>query len=292
MPAALVHTLRLPSGLLLEFAEQGRLGGPTVLMLHGVTDSWRSFEPVLPFVDPAWHVIALSLRGHGASSKPADGYTPAHMAGDVAQFIAAMELPPVVVVGHSMGATVALRLAVDHPGCVRAVAGLGTFASFRDKSDLVDWVRSTIDPLADPVPRELADEFQRSTLAQSVTGEGEFSVSEALIGSMTDQSLKAPARVWRRGFAGLLDDDVADGLHRVRVPVLLLHGGRDAFVPAADLTRLTAALPQAQAHTWAGAGHAMHWEQPARFAALLGDFVGALDRPGAPATEDATCSTS
>jgi non-heme chloroperoxidase len=292
MPAALVHTLRLPSGLLLEFAEQGGLGCPTVLMLHGVTDSWRSFEPVLPFVDPAWHVIALSLRGHGASSKPADGYTPAHMAGDVAQFIAAMELPPVVVVGHSMGATVALRLAVDHPGCVRAVAGLGTFASFRDKSDLVDWVRSTIDPLADPVPRELADEFQRSTLAQSVTDEGEFYVSEALIGSMTDQSLKAPARVWRRGFAGLLDDDVADGLHRVRVPVLLLHGGRDAFVPAADLTRLTAALPQAQAHTWAGAGHAMHWEQPARFAALLGDFVGALDRPGAPATEDATCSTS
>ena len=46
MPAALVHTHRLPSGLLLEFAEQGRLGGPPVLMLHGITDSWRSFEPV------------------------------------------------------------------------------------------------------------------------------------------------------------------------------------------------------------------------------------------------------
>jgi non-heme chloroperoxidase len=285
MSSALVHTLRLPSGLLLEFAEQGRLGGPTVLMLHGITDSWRSFEPVLPHLDPDWHVIALSLRGHGGSAKPADGYTPAHMAGDVAQFIAAMELPPVVVVGHSMGATVALRLAVDHPGCVRALAGLGTFASFRDKADLVEWVRSAIDPLADPVPRALADEFQRSTLAQPDR------VTEALIGTMTEQSLKAPARVWRRGFAGLLADEVAGDLHRIQVPVLLLHGECDAFVPAADLARLAAALPQAQAHTWAGAGHAMHWEQPARFAALLGEFVGAPDRPAA-ALEDLPCSAN
>jgi non-heme chloroperoxidase len=285
MPSALVHTLRLPSGLLLEFAEQGRIGGPTVLMLHGITDSWRSFEPVLPHLDPGWHVLALSLRGHGGSAKPADGYTPAHMAGDVAQFIAAMELPPVVVVGHSMGATVALRLAVDHPDCVRAVAGLGTFASFRDKPGLVDWVRSAIDPLADPVPRALADEFQRSTLAQPDR------VTEALIGTMTEQSLKAPARVWRRGFAGLLADEVADELHRIQVPVLLLHGECDSFVPAADLARLAAALPQAQAHTWAGAGHAMHWEQPARFAALLGEFVGAPDRPAA-ALEDLPCSAN
>lgn len=281
-PTLRVHTLRLPGGLALEFAEQGRLGGPTVLMLHGITDSWRSFEPVLPHLDPAWHVVALTLRGHGGSDKPADGYTPADMAADVAQFIAAMELPPVVVVGHSMGSTVALRLAADHPRCVRALTGLGSFAGYRDKPELVDWVRGVIDPLADPVPRALAEEFQRSKLARPV--------SPGLIDAMTEQSLKVPARVWRRGFAGLLAEDVGDLLPRVGVPVLLLHGERDAFVPAQDAARLAAAMPQARLHTWAGAGHAMHWEEPASFAALLGDFVAGLEAPPVDAVAEVPCT--
>jgi non-heme chloroperoxidase len=281
MTSASVHTLRLPDGLLLEFAEQGSPGGPTVLMLHGITDSWRSYQPVLPHLDPAWHVIALSLRGHGGSAKPADGYTPAHMADDVARFMLAMDLPPVVVAGHSMGSTVALRLAADHPSCVRAVVGLGTFAGYRDKPDLVDWVRETIEPLADPVPFALAEEFQRSTLARPVP--------EALVAAMSAQSLLAPARVWRRGFHGLLGEDVAALLPRVQVPVMLLHGGQDAFVPADDLARLVAGLPSAEAHTWPGAGHAMHWEDPQAFAALLQRFVQQLHAPrghAAPPTRE------
>ena len=40
--------VRLPSGLTIECAEQGRRGGPALLLLHGITDTWRSFEPVLP----------------------------------------------------------------------------------------------------------------------------------------------------------------------------------------------------------------------------------------------------
>jgi non-heme chloroperoxidase len=281
-PTFHVHTLRLPGGLSLEFAEQGRLGGPTVLMLHGITDSWRSFEPVLPHLDPAWHVVALTLRGHGGSDKPADGYTPADMAADVAQFIAALKLPPVVVVGHSMGSTVALRLAADHPRCVRALLGLGSFAGYRDKPELVDWIRAVVDPLADPVPHALAEEFQRSTLARPV--------SPGLIDAMTEQSLKVPARVWRHGFAGLLAEDVMGMLPRIDVPVLLLHGERDAFVPADDPVRLAAAMPQARPHAWAGAGHAMHWEEPARFAALLGDFVAGLKAPAGVAVEAVPCT--
>lgn len=48
MQSTLRH-VRLPNGLNIEFAEQGRRDGPSLLLLHGITDTWRSFEPVLPW---------------------------------------------------------------------------------------------------------------------------------------------------------------------------------------------------------------------------------------------------
>jgi pimeloyl-ACP methyl ester carboxylesterase len=60
--------VRLRNGLLLEYVEQGPRGGETLLLLHGITDSWRSYEPVLPFLRHR-HVISVSVRGHGGSDK-------------------------------------------------------------------------------------------------------------------------------------------------------------------------------------------------------------------------------
>ena len=51
MPTTLHHA-RLPNGLSIEYAEQGRRGGPSLLLLHGITDTWRSFGPVLPWLPP------------------------------------------------------------------------------------------------------------------------------------------------------------------------------------------------------------------------------------------------
>ena len=51
----------------------GGRGGVPVVMLHGVTDSWRSFEPVLPHLPDDIRAIAVTLRGHGDAPKPESG---------------------------------------------------------------------------------------------------------------------------------------------------------------------------------------------------------------------------
>lgn len=61
-----------------------------------------------------------------------------------------------------------------------------------------------------------------------------------------------------------------------REPTLLVQGDADAFVPPADTARLLQRLPHARASVWSGAGHAMHWVEPARLAAELMRFVRAL----------------
>jgi non-heme chloroperoxidase len=263
-----VGARRLPGGLALEVAEWGPSDGMPIVLLHGITDSWRSFEPLRPHLPADWHVIVPSQRGHGASDKPASGYRTRDFAGDIARLIEAMALPPVILLGHSMGVANAMRVAIDRPDLVRALIGAGAFASFGDKAELIGYIESTIAPLRDPVPRALADEFQRSTVAAPI--------DEAFLQRMVDQSLMVPAAVWRAGFAGLLEDDFCADLERIRVPTLLLQGDADAFVPAADMHRLQRALPQAHCELWPGAGHALHWEAPERFARSVATFVERL----------------
>lgn len=264
----LTQTLKLGNGLQLEYVEQGPRGGPTLLLLHGITDSWRSFEPLLPHLPADWHVLALSQRGHGGSDKPVGAYRTRDFAADAAAFAQALGLPPLVVVGHSMGATNAMRLAIDHPALVRGLVGAGAFASFGDKTELKHFISTEIAPLADPIPRALAQAFQLDTLARPV--------APGLLDTAIDESLRVPAHVWREAFAQLLRDDFVSELPRIGAPTLLVQGSADAFVPAADTDRLLQQLPHARASVWPGAGHAMHWEEPARFAAELMHFVRAL----------------
>lgn len=269
-----VRTLPLPGGPTLELAEQGPPGGPSCLLLHGITDAWRSFEEVMPLLPRGWHVVALSQRGHGGSSKDMARHDARAFAQDAAAVIEALGLAPALVVGHSMGTTVALRLAIDRPELVRGLVLAGSFAGYADKGELVEYIASAIEPLADPVPRAFAEAFQRSTLVRPVR--------EAFVQAMVDQSLRVPAAVWRAAFRGLLDVDFGGELARVAAPALLIHAELDAYVPAVDLQTLLAALPRSHAERWAGAGHAMHWEDPARFAASLVRFAATLaaDRAG------------
>jgi non-heme chloroperoxidase len=264
--------LKLPDGRRFEIAEQGRRGGTALLLLHGITDTWRSFEPVLPSLPSEWHVVALSQRGHGGSDAAAS-YRTRDFAADAAAVLHALEMAPAVVVGHSMGAANALRLAIDHPGAVRAVVAAGGFASFADKTALVDFVRSDIETLGDTVPRQLAEAFQRDTIAGPL--------APGLLETMVDECLRTPAATWKGAFAGLLEDDFVGELGRIDVPVLLAWGDADSFVPADDQRRLVRVLKRATCSVYRGVGHALHWEQPERFAAELRRFVHALDTEAA-----------
>ena len=260
--------LHLPDGRRFELVEQGRRGGTALLLLHGITDTWRSFEPVLPWLPDDWHVVALSQRGHGGSDAAAS-YRTRDFAADASAVLRALDMARAVVVGHSMGAANALRLAIDDRDRVLGIVAAGAFASFADKPAMVDFIERDVLMLADTVPRALADAFQRDTVAGAVVS--------GLVETMVDECLRTPAATWRGAFLGLLDDDFASELARVDVPVLLAWGDADSFVPEDDQLRLQRALPRAMRSVFRGAGHALHWEQPKRFAAELQRFVRELD---------------
>lgn len=268
MPIATAR-ITLRNGVRLDHAEAGEGFAPPVLLLHGFSDSWRSFEPVLPLLPHGLRALVPSFRGHGGSDRPAAGYGPGHLAADIAAFMDALGLPKAVVVGHSMGGSVALRLAIEHPGRVAGLVLVGARASWRGHPDLLPLARQ-IDALRDPVDPAFVRDFQESTIAGPVP--------PGLLDTVVAESLRLPARVWRAAMReGVLGADDEGRLGRVAAPTLLLCGDRDGL--AADAQALLAAgIRGARRVTYAGVGHALHWEQPQRFAKDLAAFAAACAR--------------
>lgn len=83
--ARLDYALRLSRGVTLSCAEQGDRDGIPLILLHGYSDSWRSFEPLMDHLPQSIRTIAITARGHGDSPKPADGvYSVSQFAADAA----------------------------------------------------------------------------------------------------------------------------------------------------------------------------------------------------------------
>lgn len=263
----ITKTIQLSTGVTLPYIEQGDPAGIPMLLLHGVTDSWHSFEPVLSHLPASIRAFALTQRGHGDADRPAGGYRTRDFAADVAAFIDAAGLGSAVVVGHSMGATNALRFAIDHPERTLGLVLVGSFASYRANRGLVAFWESEVSRLQDPIDPVFVRDFQTSTLAQAIP--------ESFLDLAVRESLKVPARVWRNAFAGFLEDDFAAELGNVDAPTLIVWGDRDALAPRHDQNVASEAIADATLVVYEGCGHAVHWERPEHFAADVVDFVRA-----------------
>ena len=93
--------------LTLNYAE-GPASGPPLLLLHGLTGWWPSFQPLMPHLMPTWHIYACDLRGHGKSGRVADRYRVTDYVRDIVTFLRQQIGTPTVLLGHSLGALTAL----------------------------------------------------------------------------------------------------------------------------------------------------------------------------------------
>jgi pimeloyl-ACP methyl ester carboxylesterase len=266
----LLKSIELPTGVALPYAEHGHPRGVPVVLLHGVTDSWRSFEPVLPHLPPTLHAFAVTQRGHGEATRPASGYRTRDFAADIAAFIETLQLDCPVVVGHSMGSVNAMRFAIDNPGKLRGLVLVGSFASFRNNPGIVEYYETGISRLVDPIDPAFARDFQVSTLARTVAPE--------FLDMVVAESLKVPADVWQGAFAGFLEDDFASELGKIHAPTWIVWGDRDNLCPRTDQDTLLATIAGSRLSVYQDSGHALHWEEPRRFGLELAVFVESLSR--------------
>lgn len=122
------HFIRTDDGGRLHVVERGE--GPPILLVHGVALSAAAWVHQLRELSEGHRVIALDVRGHGQSLAGGDGYDIDRLAADVLAVLQALEVRHGVLVGHSMGGMIALRLACRHPvELARHVGALGLVAT-------------------------------------------------------------------------------------------------------------------------------------------------------------------
>lgn len=253
----------LSTGVRLHYAECGAAGGEPVVFLHGFSDSWFSFSPILPLLSPALRCFALTQRGHGTSDRPPTGYTMDDFAADVVAFLDARGIAQATLVGHSMGSMVAQRVAARWPHRVArlVLVGAGTTGNL----DTVRGLQQALAELGDTIPMEFVRQFQLSCAHQPLAAQ--------FVDAVVAESMRLPAYVWHEIAAALVAMDGRADLANIDAPTLVVWGELDGVFGRDEQDRLHAGIPQSTLVVHAETGHTPHWERPIRFARGLQAFI-------------------
>jgi pimeloyl-ACP methyl ester carboxylesterase len=251
----------LRNGLKMAYVEAGNPKGEPVLLLHGFTDTSRSWSLVAPHLD-GYRLLIPDQRGHGASDAPDCCYGSAQMADDARQFLDALAIDRVSVAGHSMGSMVAITMAAEHPERVKRIALLASTALVPVNRG--DWLWTQVSKLTFPIDPN--SDFIREWAADPKLVEPSFAMPARM------ETVAVPRHVWRGVMRELTAVPVGRHAADVKSPVLILSGEKDPLFDAPHHAALVKAFPGASSHVFPGLGHNFLWEQPAAVAARLDAF--------------------
>lgn len=273
-------------GVSLHALVDGPSDAPTVVLLHGITSSVRTWEWLVPHLTPQYRTVRLDFRGHGKSDRTPDAYA---MEGYVADAAAACRTAdgPCIVVGHSLGGATAAGLAQRHPELVRAVVledpPIGALRSLEGNSlkDAFALMRQSVPQLqANNVPADVLAGILGA--APSATGPAfaEFLHGDALA-AMAGGLLELDATVLDAVVEGRPMIPVFDPEQPIAQPVLLLAADPtkpDCVARPADTEQFARVSPHAEVVTMTGAGHLVHDELAHRdeFLRLVQGFLTSL----------------
>jgi pimeloyl-ACP methyl ester carboxylesterase len=241
--------------------------GPPVVLLHGLGSSSADWPEQRAFLEHCYRVVAIDLPGHGASPLPTGPLTIESMADAVAAVLARVGVPAHVV-GLSLGACVALRLALARPASVRSLVLVNAFArvSATGPGDLARLaVRMFLLGTA-PMDRAAAHVARRLF---------PWPEQRALYASAVASLAATSRRAYFAALAALARFDARGQVAAIRRPTLIVAGDRDTSVSLTAKVALAAAIPGARLLVVPASGHATPHDQPAAFNRALLDFLAA-----------------
>jgi 2-succinyl-6-hydroxy-2,4-cyclohexadiene-1-carboxylate synthase len=233
---------------------------PTLVLLHGFTQTRQSWRPVTAALGGRRRTIAPDLPGHGnAAARPASFAA-------CTGYVRALGGERFALAGYSMGGRIALHAALALADRLDRLVLIGASPGIADPAERAAR-RAADDALADRIEAIGVEAFAREW-AQLPLWDGQPEAVAAA--AHADRLRNAPEGLAAalRGLGTGVMDPLWDTLPSLAVPVTLAVGERDEkFRVIAE--RMAAALPRADLHVIADAGHAAHLEQPTTIATLL-----------------------
>lgn len=262
--------VQLRTGIRMAYEEVGPQHGRAVILLHGLTDSSRSWSRAMQALHarkPGWHVLAVDQRGQGDSSMPQGTrcrnnpvicFRPVDLANDVVAFMDAKHIRRAAVAGHSMGSLVAQEVALRHPRRVSKAILIASSNTGLDNPTLAGFVLPQIEKWRQQLAAKgiswPAGAYDKTPLDADPAGalaymRDGWDVDPVAPQSFVDAVAAETARVklgtWLGETEGLLRVDNTKRLRHLEVPTLVLWGTQDAIFYAKDQQGLIAALTRA-----------------------------------------------
>jgi pimeloyl-ACP methyl ester carboxylesterase len=281
---AFSHEICVDGGLRLHYYEAGAPGAPARILIHGLGDEADTWRHVLLPLSHQCRVLALDLPGFGRSDRPRRAYTLAFFARTVADLLAERGIVRATLVGSSLGAAIAQRLALARPDLVERLILIGGALPIetRRPAGPLWWF------LTPGVGEAAYTSLRRSQDQAYATLRPYYADLDAL--PPEDRAFlreRVWARVWnagqRRAFLSALRwlaieaafraPALRERLAQLATPTLLICGDSDRIVPRAAVEHMAALLPTARLQVIAGCGHLPQQEQPAALIAAINSYL-------------------
>ncbi len=258
------------SGLLWHVQVMG--AGPCLLLLHGTGAATHSWRDLMSALAEHFTVVAPDLPGHGYTDAPAAArLSLPGMARSVLDLLRALDMRPVLAAGHSAGAAVLARMALDRTIAPRGLVALN--GAFLPLEGLAGQMFS---PLARVLvglpllPQLFAWRASKPGVVERLleaTGSRIDAKGAALYAGLVANPRHAAAALGMMAHWDL--NPLLRDLSRLPVPLLLIAGGADRTIPPAQSERVRDLAPGARLVLMPGLGHLAHEERPAETSALI-----------------------
>jgi non-heme chloroperoxidase len=267
------HMITGGGGIQLHLVEAGNASGRPMVFIHGASQSWLAWTRQMNSeLAGTCRLVAMDLRGHGLSEKPREAYADSRLwADDVHAVIQALNLDHPILCGWSYGPLVILdylrHYGEEAIGGVNFVGGITKLGSDDAASvltaELVSLIPGFFSADVEESVRSLGTLLDLC-FARELSAEDRY--------RMLGYNVSVPTHVRRALFSRSLDND--DLLPKIRTPVLITHGTKDAVVKSAVIDQQMGRIASAQIRMMP-TGHACFWDDAATYNRYLLDFAEA-----------------
>jgi len=257
-----------------QFKEANDSDGPVFVLIHGMGSASNAWKPLLPELETLGSILLIDLPGHGGNPlDPEIEMDPASLALAIAKLLKQLDLPPVHLVGNSLGGWIALELAAAQPDLIASVTGLAPaglwltpFLHRVPGSDLSKRMAKVSSGIAPTALKSLAAKrlgFSR------ITPKWEEMDYQTLLDAVTAMSVSDgyyPA--WDATLNRRFDSTISD-----QIPTSIVFGDSDYVLPARTCQERSLAPAHAKWIVLEKVGHAPMWDEPSKVVKIVNEVV-------------------
>ncbi len=261
--------------LAIHFEVFGEGNPETILLVHGLGDSSRTFLQTARDLSGGYRVIVPDQRDHGATPALGEDYSTKRLAADIEDLLLSSNVGKVHLVGHSLGGRVAIRYAEIHPERVSTLTIEDVFVQPAEGVTPVDPARVKV--IDEAFPDHFDGREQAIRSIEAIFGNDADYITHKHLRRSADGtwSLNFRPKVNYLFYRQTMAEDLSSAFRSVRAPILVMSADPEAGgqVTEASLNHMRELRPGISLQLFAGSGHVIHRERPLEFETALQRFI-------------------